>query len=306
MRKSIKLIALLISLAGCFTASAQQDPRYTGYLTNMLPINPAYAGSINGISSTLMYRNQWTRLEGAPVNLTASIHSPIENTKGAVGLLFVNDQQGLQSTNTISGVYSYKISLPSGSLSLGLQGSIINYNLGLNRLYVKDPNDPAFTANESLWLPNVGAGIYYQNDKLALGISSPRLISSNLIEDYQYVIGEPKSHYFLTAAYLFDLNADWKLKASTLGKYVPNAPFNADLNATFIFQDRIWIGAGFRTFSEWSILTQYQVNRNLWIGYAFDVAIQTYNRGLYGPSHEIALGYNFSLNKSRIISPRYF
>ena len=63
MKKNI--IILLIFLFA-LSANAQQDPQYTQYMYNMNVINPAYAGSVEGIGVGMLYRNQWEGLEGAP------------------------------------------------------------------------------------------------------------------------------------------------------------------------------------------------------------------------------------------------
>ena len=60
---------------------SQQDALYSQYMFNQFTINPAYAGSRESFSSVLLYRNQWTGLDGAPSTLNFSMHSPFSDQK---------------------------------------------------------------------------------------------------------------------------------------------------------------------------------------------------------------------------------
>ena len=52
MKKLTLLVLLLVVLCAEY-ASAQQDPQYTQYMYNMNVINPAYAGSKEGLSVSM-------------------------------------------------------------------------------------------------------------------------------------------------------------------------------------------------------------------------------------------------------------
>jgi type IX secretion system PorP/SprF family membrane protein len=69
--------ALTLLLLSFFDIQAQQDPHYTQYMYNMNVVNPAYAGSKENLSGSLLYRQQWVGLQGAPKTATFSLHSPV-------------------------------------------------------------------------------------------------------------------------------------------------------------------------------------------------------------------------------------
>ena len=50
--------ALTLLLLSFFDIQAQQDPHYTQYMYNMNVVNPAYAGSKENLSGSLLYRQQ--------------------------------------------------------------------------------------------------------------------------------------------------------------------------------------------------------------------------------------------------------
>lgn len=180
-----KLIITSLALFIFFTSGlAQQDPMFTKYMFNSLVFNPAYAGAKDHLSATLLHRDQWWGLEGAPKTQSLTIHSPLESGKVGLGLSVINDQIG--PTNTLSAMasYAYRIQLNEGKLALGLQAGVMNYRSDFNKLSIDNP-DVAFMDDmtPNMWLPNVGAGVhYYIPNKFYVGVSVPHLLNLTLRE----------------------------------------------------------------------------------------------------------------------------
>ena len=66
----------------CVKVKAQQDPSFTMYNLNMNVINPAYAGSNDGLEFTTLIKGQWVGIKDAPNTQTLSISSPIGKNIG--------------------------------------------------------------------------------------------------------------------------------------------------------------------------------------------------------------------------------
>ncbi|NOR87783.1 MAG: type IX secretion system membrane protein PorP/SprF, partial [Bacteroidales bacterium] len=97
-----KLIIIILVLAGS-GLSAQQDALFSQYMFNMLVINPGYAGTTDGLNMTMVGRQQWVGLDGAPRTASFSIHSPLRNDKIGLGLYGYSDVLGpVQSTGILS------------------------------------------------------------------------------------------------------------------------------------------------------------------------------------------------------------
>ena len=64
---------------------AQSEPMFSQYMLNGLVINPAYAGVHKVTDVTLIYRNQWTGIDGAPETQTLSLHTLLKDQKSGVG-----------------------------------------------------------------------------------------------------------------------------------------------------------------------------------------------------------------------------
>ena len=91
----------IICLFYGFTLNAQQDPMYTHYMYNTLMINPAYAGSREALTATLLHRSQWVDFKGAPLVQSLTMHMPLKNKHLGVGLSVLNDKLFVPIITTI-------------------------------------------------------------------------------------------------------------------------------------------------------------------------------------------------------------
>ena len=86
MRTKVKAaITSVIVLMGVGQLHAQQEPQYSQFMYNKLPINSAYTGGRDALSLRALYRDQWSKLDGHPRTATLSGHSPLKNENIAVG-----------------------------------------------------------------------------------------------------------------------------------------------------------------------------------------------------------------------------
>ena len=77
MNKYIIITFILLGISGKMLA--QQDPMYSEYVFDGLIINPAYAGTRDVLTTTLLYRDQWVSIPGAPRTGMFSIDAPLRN-----------------------------------------------------------------------------------------------------------------------------------------------------------------------------------------------------------------------------------
>ena len=297
------VLALLFSLAG-MSSYAQQDAMFSQYMFNMLPVNPAYAGTSNVINFAALRRWQWVGIEGAPRTLTVSADAPFLKERMGLGITFINDQIGVTKSNSAYVSYSYRIKfLSGGTLSFGLQGGFANYQANLASLFTTQIGDPTFSSNINSWLPNVGGGLYYSTERFYAGISAPHLINNALSPGTPSV---QRRHYFAMTGYVFHPSANFAVKPSLLAKYVEGSPLQLDFNFNVWYHDKISAGISYRTGDAIVGMLQFMPTNQLRIGYAYDFTLtqlQTYNSG----SHELMIGYTLAAyNKDRIVTPRYF
>lgn len=272
---------------------------------NGLVINPAYAGSKPFTSSTLFMRKQWVGFDGSPFTASATIHGSIKNKKTGLGLIVNSDRIGVVSKTDIIGCYSYKIPIKNGNLALGLSGGISFYKSNLSDLTVWDANDPVYDVSVfTNQLPNFGSGIYYSTEKWYAGFSVPQMFGYKSLIDNASAL-RPEPHYYLTGGYVIDISEDVKLKPSFMVRYVEAVDPLFDINLNVLLNNIIWVGASYRHNDAIVAIFEYQLNRKLRFGYAFDYPITEFNTVSYG-SHEIMLGFDFGYEVLKVKNPRYF
>ena len=88
MKRIFLILTLLLS--SCYTFS-QQDAQFTQYMDNPLYVNPGYAGSRGMLNATMIHREQWVGIEGAPRSTSFSLHSPLSYESLGLGVTVVNE-----------------------------------------------------------------------------------------------------------------------------------------------------------------------------------------------------------------------
>ena len=192
---------------------------------------------------------------------------------------------------------------------LDLQAGIKYNDIDWNMIQLEDP-DFAFQGNQkSKVTPDANFGIYYYSNRMFAGISSKQLLQN----EYGMVTGADGKktyskllrHFYGMAGVAVPVSDMVIFRPSVLVKYVKDAPWQMDLNASFLFNDLFWLGMTYRTDGDLVFLTEFNIGRKYRIGYSYDVNVKDrihYNSG----SHEIRLGIDLDLLKNRMYTPRYF
>ncbi|NPA67117.1 MAG: type IX secretion system membrane protein PorP/SprF [Chlorobi bacterium] len=309
MKKIFTILLIIITVYG---AEAQQDAMFTHYMFNTLAVNPAYAGSRDALTITGLHRSQWVSFDGAPVTQTLTLHTPVPFRNSGIGLSFINDKIGPVNKTSFYADFSYTVKVSKkAKLAFGLKGGLNMMNNDLNELNLDEDADPAFAADiQSKLLPNFGFGMYYYTDRFYLGLSVPKLLENDYTAnttDGTVDLSSENRHYFLIAGSIFDLNETIKLKPTAFLKVTNGAPIEGDITATFIFDDKFWLGAMYRTGDAAGILAGINITDQFALGYSFDWSFVNTTMVYNGGSHEIMLRYDFIYkDEEKIRSPRYF
>jgi type IX secretion system PorP/SprF family membrane protein len=293
--------------------SAQQEDAFAQFMYYKQAINPANTGSIPGISITGLVRNQWIGLNGAPKWQSLLFSMPLLNNRVGVGGNIYRHTIGITRITGLDGSYAYRIAVPRGYLSLGLQTSLrfMQQNFGLVTGTQPIEQDESIPSGlQSKYLPNFGAGIYYETKRAYAGISVPRLLRTNIdFSDKGQLVTRETQHYYFMAGVTIPLGEAWELNPQTLWRYLPNAPFDADINLSAIFKRKISGGVSYRMGSETAILfTGLQLGEHIHLGMAFETSftdIQKYNSG----TAEVVLRYFLFSKKgenAEVVTPRFY
>lgn len=303
--KKLFLLTLITSILCVDFATAQQDPQYTQYMYNQNVVNPAYAGLKEGLALNLLYRNQWSALDGAPETFTFNAHAPVGERTG-LGISIIRDELGpVKETNAYVD-FSYTIPVSTNyQLAFGIKAGATFHDIGLTTLELQDPNDPFFSQNVSQTTPNIGAGLFLYSENFYVGASVPNILTSLHLDESGLQFGSETSHYFVTSGYVFQTTENIKLKPSVLVKSAFDAPVSFDVNLNALFLEKFELGVSYRLDDSFSGIVGFQATPDLRIGYAYDAVVSDINN-VAPSSHEIILTYNIIFNKRALRSPRYF
>ncbi len=305
-----KQIFICFSILISWQVTAQQDVMLSQYMFNGLFLNPAYSGTHPFAEASVLYRDQWTGLDGAPTTQSFSIDGPLANELMGLGMTVINDQIGDTRQTEVYANWSYHLFLDAEGktrLSFGIKAGFADYSSKLSETKVFDEADPVFSQNLSEFVPKFGAGVYVYHKKWYAGLSVPTIYAAdknvrfNISDEERYF----RPHTYFTAGYVFDLNPDLKLKPSVLFKYLTDAPFQADINCNLLIRNTFWIGASYRTGDAIVGIFEYNIGSQFRIGYSYDFTtseLNDYNNG----SHEIMLSYKFGKDPIKTKTPRYF
>jgi type IX secretion system PorP/SprF family membrane protein len=329
--KNIALVGLFIGLAAS-TASAQQDPMFTKYMFNRLAFNPAAAGSNEHLAITLIHRQQWIGLEGAPVSQAFNAHTPLPSQRAAVGFSLVNDKVGATGFSDMAFSYAYRTRFRADwQLSLGLQGSVANWRANWSELILENNNDPTFPKNGlNRWAPNFGAGVELQHERFYFSLGVPRLIEYNLREvdvQKQPIFGQNYRHLYGALGAAFPLKGKQIVfrpfilfKTAGLGSSTQRitsgqtigTPAQVDVDLSLFLYETFWVGAAVRTALQANggtdsadLWVAWHMRNGMRLGFAYDIGLGALQR-LSNGSVELLVGYEFDIKTRKVVTPRYF
>ncbi|HEX5002990.1 MAG TPA: type IX secretion system membrane protein PorP/SprF [Bacteroidia bacterium] len=290
---SLAAVALLATTA----VFGQQDPQFSQNMFNRLWANAAYAGSSDGICATAIYRDQWSGFDGAPKTGILNIDAPVRALHGGLGLsVLAADELGAENSLNVKLSYAFRFNVGSGNLAIGADFGFLQKSLdGFSAGDYIDPNDPVIPSSSQSGsvIPDIGAGVYFNSDKLYIGASASHLTEPKVeYGDFSTVMAR---HYYFMAGYRLEFSPSLSLIPSVFVKNVADET-QADINANLHFNNRFWVGASYRLEDAIVVMAGLNILSNLRLGYSYDITtsdLQDYSNG----THEVMLNYCFYIKK---------
>ena len=275
-----------------------------------MAFNPGYAGSSDMICANALSRQQWVGFKGAPSTTLFNVNAPVKpfGIKSGVGLSFINDKLGFSNNLNVAGTYAYQMDLGKGNLPIGPSLGFYNQTLEpdwfipSSDYHTQPSGDPLIPENkESVFVFDMGFGLYFQTDQLFVGLSSTHLNEANL----KYTKGTPylKRHYILMAGY------DLRL-ANPLFEIIPSMQILSDgisseitFNTNLLYNKKFWGGVSYKAGSAIVGLLGIQLFNGVRLSYAYEFPTSDLIRGTTG-SHEFMVSYCFNMSVER--SPKKY
>ena len=299
MKKYTILIALV--LFGLAT-SAQQDPQFSQNLFNTLAINPGYAGSNDAICATALHRSQWMGFDGAPTTMNLGVEGTLPMLHGGMGLNVVTDNVAQNEFLGLNLSYAYRKEMAGGNLGIGLSVGMLQDGI-TGEYKPSQTGDGAIPSSGKAAGFDFGAGLYYNSDKIYVGLSSTHLNEPTIASSEDLLNVE--RHYYLTAGYLHELSPELMLKPSVFVKS-DGVTTSLDLSALLEYNNRFWGGVTYRPAEDAIVLLGMRLNESLRFGVAYDVPISNVSGA---GSMEFMVNYCFKIDYSKVVkgfkNPRF-
>jgi type IX secretion system PorP/SprF family membrane protein len=307
-----RILSIVATVATVFTLSAQQDPLNTLFVQNPSLANPAYAGAKEVMSVNLGTRVQWTGIDGAPRTSNLNFSTPLQGNSISLGFNVLSDKIGPTNQTGLFADIAYKLPIDNrSSLRVGIRAGVSLFTANLTELELSQgtgSTDVAFAQDfNGEILPNIGMGVYYENEKIFAGISVPSLIGFEIEGDDANGTRSfgKKQHIFGMVGGRFEMNSDLTLRPALTARFLPSAPVSVDVQVIADLYEKFGIGAMYRHKDAVAAILQFSLSEQLKLGYSYDFGISDYGNYNNG-SHEIMLGFDFIYRKGRVNSPRYF
>lgn len=321
-----KLIYILfLTVIGTQLSFAQQMPMYSQYMYNKFLINPSAAGSEGYTSFNITAREQWIGYAGAPRTYSLSYQTRFTKKKYSIrkgifgntryraktegrtglGIGLFSDQNGLVQRTGFQAAYSYHIWVQDYTqLSMGLAATGYHYIINADHESFRDPAEPWLTDNlrKGIFVPDINFGIYLMSDSYTLGFSAESMlgaaakIGDGLVDTLKaYDKFRMSRHYYAFGSYSFLTGKKLEIEPSVLLKMSEQLMPQADVNLTLIFDQTVWLGAGYRTGGFYGTSRQGALIGslklrwgNMYVGYSYDYSLNEIESVTNG-SHELFL-----------------
>lgn len=287
-------------------SQGQQQGIYSQYIFNLFTVNPAYAGELDALATSLSYRAQWVGFEGAPNSQYFTAHTPLPKKNMALGIQIQNDEIGARQTPSFAIAYAYKLNLGKNRrISFGLQGGVVNYQYNWNELQYNRPQDPvAYESASNKWIPNFDFGVMYLDPQNYFGVTLKSINQAKTISS-DFSDASLSTLLYIVGGRTMPLSEKVSLKPSFIAMKSLETPFQFDVNIGALYDNRFWLTATYRYQFGMVFSGQFYINDQFHFGYSYDLATNGL-MGQQGGTHEIFIGYEFNIYKTPASKSRQY
>jgi type IX secretion system PorP/SprF family membrane protein len=289
---------LALLMAAFAQVKAQYEPSFSHYWAMETSFNPAAVGKQDKINVDVAYNMSLLGFENNPKTMYASADLPFYflSAYHGVGAKFVNDQIGLFAHNSIAIMYAVRLKMLGGSLSIGVQPTLIGEKFDGSKVVTEEPNDPAFSTSALTGSGfDLGAGLYYQHRYWYVGASVMHALAPKVELGENNEMSISRTYYFTAGGNIRLRNPFLSIQPSVLGR-TDGVVYRADVTARLTYQHekrRLYLGVGY---SPTNSVTVYIGGNFHGINLGYSYEAYTNGLKLGNGSHELKVGYQTDLN----------
>jgi type IX secretion system PorP/SprF family membrane protein len=325
MRYTLYILIMIFLFTG--VTSAQQLPVYSQYVMNGFLINPSFAGRDGYTTVSLIARQQWMGIKGAPSTFAATLQTtPLQNSfmsktnkirkkvsrpsrAGRVGLggYLFNDNNGIIRRTGFQADYAYHIPMSANKtgnkddLAFGLGMVMYQHSINTDHLNYSYADDPYLSNyDRSVFITDFNFGVSYATSKFYTGFAMTNILRGSLVfgNSSDNKTGE-LGHYYLTGGTSIPINKEWSIKPSLLLKSSDMLfkSIQMDLTARVFYKEDYWAGVSYRTGDAIIALIGLKYDK-FYLGYAYDFTITDMRNQSIG-TMELTLAAKFGEGNAR-------
>lgn len=305
MKNCNKIIMVWCMLIISSITYAQQIPLFNQYFAQP---SLAYASAsvfAERPQLSLLYRGQWSGLEGAPQTIALNYTNPLNNKLGYH--VNVNSfQLGILKQTYFAGGFSKVFKFNAHSLSIGAELGMSLFSLDDARVSIESLNDELIQnlLGNNGSAVNLNLSLSYQHKSFTAHVAVPGLINQSIANDAfvelnsanqsDYMVG--LSHLFVvdpTRQIYFTPNVTWRYQ-EVLGS-------SFDVSGMLEFKDRFQVTAGYRQDYGFTGGLGVKIKSNLLFTYSYDFGkadVPFLSDGL----NEIGLHFMFANRQEKAIA----
>lgn len=236
MKTKIHHILLIGLLCTSMFTKAQLGPLSAQYFQNPYLSNPAMAGFNQGLELSMSYRNQWSKIPGAPEQQALTLSYGKNRTGWGVNLYL--DKAGLQRQLRALASYAYHLPISTEqTLHFGLSVGISQQRLSLEDI-VGNPNDLSaqrYNHRKAYLDGDFGVAYTYSGFKVEAALSNLDRFVRTTREKNMVDIAT----FYAATSYRFHFSADQSLELEPKIAYRGIKGFDSivDVGTAFWFED---------------------------------------------------------------------
>lgn len=234
------VINVTIGLIVSTHSFAQQEPRSAFFWNQYMHTNPAMTGAVYKHQANAQWRNQWTKVNGAPTTLWLNYAMKLDSINSGIGVSYEYDVIGMNKSHTALLSYAYHIPIRNVFLSLGASAGIKTLQIDASKFVFGGTVPPQFQNRNFAPVFQCDLGIALRSEKWNVGLSVTQLNGATFRDSILEYTNEP--HLWVFADYTFDLNEKWKL-TPRLQSYTDLQQLCSSISLVATYQQKLWFGA---------------------------------------------------------------
>jgi type IX secretion system PorP/SprF family membrane protein len=296
----IKKLLTFLFIGSAFIVGGQDIPLFSQKLTNSFIYNPSFAGLDFG-SLTFSRRQNYSKVEGAPVNNFLSLHTPFSNYRFGVGINVFQEDVNILKNTYASLAFAYHIQFNKYSkLSFGVSGEYNTLRLNGADLNFTQTSQDIVLDNLKTGKNNsadFSFGASYANQYLKLGVALNRLGTAWLKPDSTKLLS---NYYSGFAQGTIRLRGDQDM----LEPYIAFRKFSEtnntwDAGVFYTYNNKIAAGAAARKGGVFNFTLAYHLSKYLMIGYSREMLTGGLG-GFVGSSNEFTIRLDFNNQGAKV------